>query len=59
MNSEQICTSMCLQDAVTICGLTDCGYLLACGSGGQLYELHPDGISLDLMSGMIKRKLAP
>ncbi|KAF6160854.1 hypothetical protein GIB67_002797 [Kingdonia uniflora] len=43
--------------AVTIQGLTSSGYLLAIGEDNQLYELHPDGNSLDFFKGLIRRKL--
>ena len=44
---------------LTITGLTDAGFLLAVdeGGGGSRYELTPDGNSLDMMQGLLKRKL--
>lgn len=41
---------------LTIKGLTDTGYLLASDKDGQRYELHPDGNSLDLFDGLIRKK---
>ena len=41
---------------VVIAGLTPAGYLLA-ERGGDRYELHPDGNSLDFLSGLISKKL--
>jgi hypothetical protein len=49
-----------LQDGpllVTVAGLSSSGFLLAVDSIGQQYELTPDGNSLDMMQGMIRRKL--
>jgi biotin--protein ligase len=42
---------------LTIKGLTQHGFLLAVDGYGQRYELTPDGNSLDMMQGLIKRKL--
>lgn len=47
-----------LQDLVTVCGLTSNGYLKAESADGGLVELHPDGTSVDLMAGMLRRKLS-
>lgn len=38
-------------------GLTDNGYLLAIDNNRQYYELHPDGNSLDLFEGLIRKKV--
>ncbi|CAA7401542.1 unnamed protein product [Spirodela intermedia] len=43
--------------AVTIQGLTPSGYLLAADDADNLYELHPDGNSLDFFQGLVRRKL--
>lgn len=43
--------------SITICGLSPQGFLLGTDSLGQQYELTPDGNSLDLMRGLIHRKL--
>ena len=42
---------------LTIQGLTPGGYLLATDAGGERYELHPDGNSLDWFAGLVRRKL--
>jgi len=42
---------------VKIAGLTDAGLLLAVDQYGSVFELHPDGNSLDMMSGMIRKKI--
>jgi hypothetical protein len=42
---------------VTICGITDSGYLKSRGDDGVMYELHPDATSLDMMQGLMRRKL--
>ncbi|GLI70165.1 hypothetical protein VaNZ11_014788 [Volvox africanus] len=42
---------------VTIRGLSSSGFLLAEDAGGSWYELTPDGNSLDMMQGLIRRKL--
>jgi len=42
---------------VKIAGLTDVGLLLAVDQYGSVFELHPDGNSLDMMSGMIRKKI--
>uniref|UniRef100_A0A7N2RB15 BPL/LPL catalytic domain-containing protein n=1 Tax=Quercus lobata TaxID=97700 RepID=A0A7N2RB15_QUELO len=46
-----------VENVVTIQGLTSSGYLLAIGEDNQMYELHPDGNSLDFFKGLIRRKL--
>ncbi|KAF3975257.1 hypothetical protein ACB098_12G128500 [Castanea mollissima] len=46
-----------VENVVTIQGLTSSGYLLAIGDDNQMYELHPDGNSLDFFKGLIRRKL--
>ncbi|GAB2260383.1 hypothetical protein Droror1_Dr00011238 [Drosera rotundifolia] len=46
-----------VDNVVTIQGLTSSGYLLAIGEGGQMFELHPDGNSLDFFKGLVRRKL--
>jgi biotin--protein ligase len=38
-------------------GLTSSGYLRARDEAGRECELHPDGNSLDMMQGLIKRKV--
>ncbi len=43
--------------SLTIEGLTPHGFLRASDAAGRLYELHPDGNSLDFFSGLIRRKL--
>jgi biotin--protein ligase len=56
--------------ALIIRGLSPAGFLLAeeeetgtaCSGGstvGKLWELTPDGNSLDMISGLIRKKLAP
>lgn len=42
---------------LTIVGLSPHGFLLAKDPLGQEYELTPDGNSLDMMQGLIKKKL--
>lgn len=42
---------------VTIQGLTSSGYLLAVDDDNQMYELHPDGNSLDFFKGLVRKKL--
>jgi biotin--protein ligase len=42
---------------LTIKGLSPHGFLLAVDSCGQRYELTPDGNSLDMMQGLLKKKL--
>jgi biotin--protein ligase len=42
---------------LTVRGLTSSGFLLAEDAGGARYELTPDGNSLDLMHGLLRRKL--
>ncbi|VVB17776.1 unnamed protein product [Arabis nemorensis] len=46
-----------IRSVVTIQGLTSSGYLLAIGDDNQMYELHPDGNSLDFFKGLVGRKL--
>jgi hypothetical protein len=41
---------------LTIEGLSKQGFLLASDDLGRVYELTPDGNSLDMMKGLIKRK---
>jgi biotin---protein ligase len=41
---------------VTVCGLSASGYLLGKDAEGRVHELHPDGNSLDMMKGLIRRK---
>jgi hypothetical protein len=50
-----------VQVAVTVMGLTSFGYLRARDEAGRECELHPDGNSLrlDMMQGLIKRKVTP
>ncbi len=48
--SEQPATSL------TIIGLSKQGFLLAEDKWGRRFELTPDGNSLDMMRGLIKRK---
>ena len=43
---------------MTIQGLSPQGFLLAKDDRGRLFELTPDGNSLDMMKGLIKRKIA-
>ncbi len=43
--------------ALVIRGLSDAGFLLAEDAAGARYELTPDGNSLDMMQGLIRRKL--
>ncbi|KAG2438269.1 hypothetical protein HYH02_010967 [Chlamydomonas schloesseri] len=42
---------------LTIRGLSPAGFLLAVDEAGQRYELTPDGNSLDMMRGLLRRKL--
>eukprot|EP00195_Chlamydomonas_chlamydogama_P007821 CAMPEP_0202893470 /NCGR_PEP_ID=MMETSP1392-20130828/3052_1 /ASSEMBLY_ACC=CAM_ASM_000868 /TAXON_ID=225041 /ORGANISM="Chlamydomonas chlamydogama, Strain SAG 11-48b" /LENGTH=357 /DNA_ID=CAMNT_0049577817 /DNA_START=158 /DNA_END=1231 /DNA_ORIENTATION=- len=42
---------------LTILGLSPSGYLLAADEQGCSYELTPDGNSLDMMQGLLKRKV--
>ena len=42
---------------LTIKGLSQHGFLLAVDGYGQRYELTPDGNSLDMMQGLIRKKL--
>lgn len=42
---------------LTIVGLSPYGFLLAVDAAGEEYELTPDGNSLDMMQGLIKKKL--
>ncbi len=42
---------------LTITGLTEHGFLLAVDAYGGRHELTPDGNSLDMMQGLIRRKL--
>lgn len=43
--------------ALTIQGLSRSGFLLATDEWGAQFELTPDGNSLDMMQGLIRRKL--
>ena len=43
--------------SLTVQGLTPHGFLRASDAAGHLYELHPDGNSLDFFAGLIRRKL--
>lgn len=43
--------------ALTIRGLSPSGFLMAQDAAGRSYELTPDGNSLDMMKGLIRRKL--
>jgi hypothetical protein len=44
--------------AVRIQGLTPSGFLKAVEEGsGRVYELTPDGNSLDMMAGLLRRKI--
>ena len=42
---------------LTIAGLSESGFLLAIDSSGGRWELTPDGNSLDMLVGLIRRKL--
>ncbi|KAG2488431.1 hypothetical protein HYH03_012938 [Edaphochlamys debaryana] len=42
---------------LTIRGLSAAGFLLGVDGAGQRYELTPDGNSLDMMQGLIRRKI--
>jgi len=42
---------------VVVQGLTSQGFLLAADDGGNYFELHPDGNSLDFFSGLVRRKI--
>ncbi|KAG1658792.1 hypothetical protein FOA52_011734 [Chlamydomonas sp. UWO 241] len=42
---------------LTIRGLSPGGYLLAVSDAGVSYELTPDGNSLDMMNGLVRRKV--
>jgi biotin--protein ligase len=44
--------------SVTVTGLTDAGFLFAVDRQGNTFELHPDGNSLDILTGMIGKKLS-
>lgn len=46
-----------LRVRVIIEGLSTHGYLQARDEGGEAYELHPDGNSLDFFEGLVRRKL--
>ena len=46
-----------VKTSVIVRGLTKSGYLLASGSNGQRYELHPDGNSFDFFKGLVRKKL--
>ncbi len=45
------------QVEVLIVGLSPFGFLLAQDGAGTSYELTPDGNSLDMMQGLLRRKL--
>jgi biotin---protein ligase len=49
--------AICLQVALTVCGLSENGYLKGMDDEGNEFELHPDGNSLDMMQGLIRRKM--
>jgi biotin--protein ligase len=42
---------------LTITGLTDMGMLTAVDAYGNMFELQPDGNSLDFLAGMIRKKI--
>lgn len=42
---------------LTVRGLSPSGFLMAQDASGASYELTPDGNSLDMMKGLIRRKL--
>jgi len=44
---------------VTVRGLSPHGYLLAEDDAGEMYELHPDGNSLDFFKGLVRKKINP
>jgi biotin--protein ligase len=39
-----------------VCGLSQAGYLLGMDAAGTEHELHPDGNSLDMSKGLVRRK---
>eukprot|EP00892_Ulva_mutabilis_P004735 jgi/Ulvmu1/2633/UM014_0085.1 len=41
---------------MTVQGLSQDGYLEAVDASGQLHVLHPDGNSLDMMTGLVSKK---
>jgi biotin--protein ligase len=43
--------------ALTITGLSSTGFLRAVDAAGAAYELTPDGNSLDMMQGLLRRKM--
>lgn len=43
--------------ALTITGLSSTGFLRAVDAAGTAYELTPDGNSLDMMQGLLRRKM--
>lgn len=43
---------------LVIAGLSPSGFLLAHDAEGDAYELTPDGNSLDMMAGLVRRKIA-
>lgn len=42
---------------MTVQGLSKEGYLRAVDASGQVHVLHPDGNSLDMMSGLVSKKV--
>lgn len=42
---------------LTIIGVSPSGFLLAVDGAGRRYELTPDGNSLDMMQGLVRRKM--
>ena len=46
-----------VQVPVTVVGLSENGYLKGCDDNGTVFALHPDGNSLDMMHGLVRRKL--
>ncbi len=43
--------------SLTVAGLSPSGFLLAVDGEGGRYELTPDGNSLDMMQGLVRRKI--
>ena len=56
MHSDQKLT-LESQETVTIKGITKNGYLQAESSSGEQLELMPDGNTIDMLQGMIIRRL--
>ena len=42
---------------MTVCGFTESGFLKAKARDGILYELHPDGTSLDITKNIASKKV--